>query len=173
MSETILVYATRWGATTETAKEIVRLLEDKFHLKVDLVNLKDKKTKNPDINDYKNVILGVSVAKFRWAKEGKNFLKKNKNMLLGKKLFVFVSSGGAGEAYQRKDFEKYKELQKKWIDNTLDKYNLHFTSRKAFGGRYVGQFSDRGDNRDWNVIRNWAEEIGTIISTGDKKIIDN
>jgi len=74
-----------------------------------------------------------------------------------------VSSGGAGEAYQKKDFEKYEKLQKKWIDNTLNKFNLQVTSRKALGGRYVGQFSHFGDNRDWGLIRTWAEEIGQII----------
>lgn len=164
MNKTILVYATRWGATTETAKKIISVLKEKFDIEVDLVNLKDKKNKNLDINEYENVILGVSVARFRWAKEGKQFLKDNKITLGNKKLFVFVSSGGAGDAYQNKDLEKYEKLQKKWIDNTLEKFNLQFTSRKALGGRYVGQFSDRGDNRDWGVICNWAEEIGRIIS---------
>ncbi|MFX0015805.1 MAG: flavodoxin domain-containing protein [Promethearchaeota archaeon] len=165
MNKTVLVYATRWGATTETAKEIIRVLNEKFQIEVDLINLKDKKSKNPDISAYENIILGVSVAKFRWAKEGKNFLKKNRKILAEKKLFVFVSSGGAGEAFQKKDYEKYEELQKKWIDNTLNKFNLQATSRRALGGRYVGQFSHLGDNRDWGLIQTWAEEIGTIIST--------
>ncbi len=173
MSKTILVYATRWGATTETAREIIRVIAEQFNIEVDLVNLKDKKTKIPDISSYENVIFGVSVAKFRWAKEGKNFLKKNKKALAGKKLFVFVSSGGAGDAYQKKEFEKYEKLQKKWIDNNLHKWNLQATSRKAFGGRYVGQYSHLGDNRDWDQIRSWAEEIGSIISTGAEKRNDN
>jgi menaquinone-dependent protoporphyrinogen IX oxidase len=164
MSNTILVYATRWGATTETAKEIIKVLNEKYNIEVDLVNLKDKKTKKPDITPYENVILGVSVARFQWAKEGKNFLKKNKNLLIGKKLFVFVSSGGAGDAYKENDLEKYEKLQYKWIDKTLNKLKLKYTSRKAMGGRYVGNFADRGDNRDWNMIRNWAEEIGQMIT---------
>ncbi len=164
MNNTVLVYATRWGATTETAMEIIRVIKEKFNIDVDLINLKDKKTRNPDISNYDNIILGVSVARFRWAKEGKNFLKKKRNTLAEKKLFVFVSSGGAGDAFKANDIEKYEQLQKKWIDNTLEKFNLQFTSRKALGGRYVGNFADRGDNRDWKVIRSWAEEIGFIIS---------
>ncbi|MFQ5979916.1 MAG: flavodoxin domain-containing protein [Candidatus Heimdallarchaeota archaeon] len=161
MGKTILAYVTRYGATTETATEIVRVLKDKFDIDVDLVDI--KANKNLDVSSYENVILGVSVAKFRWAKEGKKFLK---NDLAGKKLFVFVSSGTAGEAYQQKDLEKYEKLQKKWIDNVLAKNNLQYASRKALGGRFVGAFSNRGDNRDWDVIRKWAEEIGTIISEG-------
>lgn len=167
MSNTVLVYATRWGATEETAREIKKVLSEKYNIKVDLVNLKDKKRKenrNPDISPYENVITGVSVAKFRWAKEGKKFLKKNKTALIGKKLFIFVSSGGAGDAHQKKNLEEYERLQKKWIDNNLDKWGIKYTSRKAFGGRYVGNLSHLGDNRDWDQIRSWAEEVGTIIT---------
>ncbi len=169
MSKTILVYATRWGATEETAQEIKKVLSENHNIKVDLVNLKDKKKKenrNPDISPYENIIIGISVAKFRWAKEGKKFLKKNKKALSKKKLFIFVSSGGAGSAYQQKNLEEYERLQKKWIDNNLDKWGIPFTSRKAFGGRYVGNHSHLGDNRDWDQIRSWAEEVGGIISNG-------
>ena len=42
-TKTILVYATRWGTTTETAKEIIKVLNEEFNIEVDLVNLKDKK----------------------------------------------------------------------------------------------------------------------------------
>ncbi|MFX0173191.1 MAG: flavodoxin domain-containing protein [Candidatus Hodarchaeota archaeon] len=90
MNKTILVYATRWGATKETAKEIIRILNNKYQLEIDLVNLKEKKTKNPDIAPYKNIILGVSVAKFRWAKEGKNFLKKQNCYFKEKSICVCV-----------------------------------------------------------------------------------
>ena len=166
MNRTVLVYATRWGATEETACEISRILSEKYNIDVDLFNLKDKRKerRNPDISSYKNVIIGISVAKFTWAKEGKKFLKKNKSILADKKLFVFVSSGGAGEAYQRKDMKEYERLQKKWIDNNLKKWGIKFTSRKALGGRYVGGLADRGDVRDWNQIRSWAEEVGEIIT---------
>ena len=49
MSETILVYATRFGATTETAKEIIKVLNDNFRVEVDLVNLKDEKTNQKNL----------------------------------------------------------------------------------------------------------------------------
>ncbi len=159
MSKTILAYVTRYGATTETAKEIARVLKESFHIDVDLVDI--KANKKLDISSYETVRLGVSVAKFRWAKEGKKFLK---NDFSGKKLFVFVSSGTAGEAYQQKDFAEYEKIQTKYIDNMLKKQKLQYTSRKALGGRFVGAFSKRGDNRDWDVIREWAKEIGKIIS---------
>ncbi|MFX0173192.1 MAG: hypothetical protein ACFE9L_14950 [Candidatus Hodarchaeota archaeon] len=48
----------------------------------------------------------------------------------------------------------------------LNKFNLQATSRKALGGRHVGQFSHLGDNCDWELIRTWAEEIGSIIING-------
>lgn len=163
MNKTILVYATRWGATTETAKEIINVLKENHNIDVDLVNLKDKKNKNLDLSTYDNVILGVSFAKFRWAKEGKKFLKENRSSLEGKNIFVFISSGRCGDAHQKNDNEKYEKLQRKWIDDTLDKYNLEFTSRKAFGGVMPDKHNPV-DNRDWDVIRNWAEELGRIIN---------
>ncbi|MHA1207518.1 MAG: flavodoxin domain-containing protein, partial [Candidatus Hodarchaeales archaeon] len=111
ITKTILVYATRWGATTETAEEIIKVLKENFDIDVDLVNLKDKKTMNPDISSYDNIILGVSYAKFNWAKEGKSFLIRNKEILENKKLFVFISSGRCGGAWKSKNYEKYEGLQ--------------------------------------------------------------
>jgi menaquinone-dependent protoporphyrinogen IX oxidase len=164
MSETILVYATRFGATTETAKEIIKILNENFHIEVDLVNLKDKKTMNPDISCYDNVILGVSYARFNWAKEGKNFLTRNKEILENKKLFVFISSGRCGGAWKSKNYEKYQGFQKKFIDNKLAKLGLQFTSRRAFGGYYINQPPEKAETRDWDMIRSWAEEIGQIMT---------
>ncbi|MFW9993301.1 MAG: flavodoxin domain-containing protein [Candidatus Odinarchaeota archaeon] len=167
MNKTILAYATRWGATKETAEVIADILRGKYNIEVDLVDIKDKKNKNLDIRPYDNVILGVSVAIFRWAKEGKKFLKKNRDILPGKKFFVFVSSGGAGEAYEQNDLEKYERLQKKWIDDRLAKFKLHYTSCKAMGGRRTDQ---NWDNRNWAVIRGWADEIGGIITSTSTQV---
>lgn len=169
MSKTILVYATRWGATTETAREIIKVLKEKFGIDVDLVNLKDKNNetnRNPDISSYDNVILGVSYAKFNWAKEGMNFLKKNKEKLKNKKLFVFISSARCGGAWQSRNYEKHEELQKKFIDRKLEKVGVQFTSRRGFGGYYINQPPDKAETRDWKMIRAWAEEIGEIINSG-------
>ena len=69
-----------------------------------------------------------------------------------------------------KDMEEYERLQKKWIDNNLNKWGINYTSRKALGGRFVGNFADRGDNRDWNQIRSWAEEVGRSITTGINEV---
>ncbi|MHA1944634.1 MAG: flavodoxin domain-containing protein [Candidatus Hodarchaeales archaeon] len=165
MSKTILVYATRFGATAETAKEIIRVINQGFNIEVDLVNLKDKETGNPDISNYDNVILGVSYAKFNWAKEGKNFLKRNKEILENKKLFVFVSSGRCGGAWKSKNYSKYESLQKKFIDDKLGKIGLSLTSRRAFGGYYINQPPEKAETRDWDMIRSWANEVGQILSS--------
>ncbi len=155
-----MAYATRYGATTETAKVIAEVLRDNYNLEVDLVDI--KQNKNVDLTDYENIILGVSYAKFNWAKEGKKFLKQND--FEGKKLFVFISSGRAGGAFKDNDLEKYTKLQTKFIDNVLKKFKLEFTSRRAFGGRYVQGGKEKWDNRDWDDIRNWAQEVGELIT---------
>lgn len=168
MNKTILVYATRWGATGETAREIAKVMKEKHNIEVDLVNLKDKTNqanRNPDISMYDNVILGVSYAKFNWAKEGMNFLKKNKEKLQTKKLFVFISSARCGGAWKSKNYEKHANLEKKFIDKKVGKVGLQLTSRRGFGGYYINQPPDKAETRDWDMIRAWADEIGQLISS--------
>ncbi|MHA1167191.1 MAG: flavodoxin family protein [Candidatus Hodarchaeales archaeon] len=86
----LLAYATRYEATAEATETIAGVLGDKLSLEIDIKDL--KKEKNVDIEPYDNIILGVSIAKFNWAKEGKKFLE---NDFTGKKIHVFVSSGNA------------------------------------------------------------------------------
>ena len=155
MTKTLVAYATRWGTTAETSEAIAKVLREKHAISVDVVDI--KKQKNIDIEPYSSIILGVSVAIFRWAKEGKKFLKKHD--FNGKKLFVFVSSGRCGEAMEKNDQEEYKKRQKQYIDDPIKKLKLHLTSRKAFGGVYQEK-----DTRNWDVIRAWADEVGTLIA---------
>lgn len=166
MNKTMLVFATRWGATKETGEEILKVMKEKYNIEADLIDLKEKASKKylkENLDNYDNVILGASVAMFRWAKEGKKFLKKNKEILSNKKLFVYVSSGRAGKANQDNDLEEYNKWQKTYIDDVLEKIGLNFASRKAFGGVK----KKKGDTRDWEKIRGWAEEIGSMINSGE------
>ena len=159
MSKTLMAYATRYGATAETATTIADVLRDKYSLTVDIIDL--RKDRSVDLDQYQNIILGVSVAKFRWARAGVNFLK---NDLSDKKFFVFVSSGTAGAAAEKNDMEEYEKRQKKYIDDVLAKYNIQPVGRKAFGGRM--QFGKEvTDNRNWDVIKAWAEEVGKLITS--------
>ena len=163
MSKTLVAHVTRWGATTETAKTISDILKEEFSIETDFIDLKSVKKQRVDLDPYKNIIFGVSVAMFRWAKEGKNFLKQND--FTGKNMFAFVSSGRCGVARREGNQQEYEKWQKKYIDDVLAKYSVHYTSRKAFGGVYRQQGKPTDDSRNWDDIKGWAREVGEYISS--------
>src|SRR3990170_6110201 len=89
MMKTLIVYATRHGATAGTAEEIAKVLrEEGFEVKV--VNAKEEKIK--DISEYELVIVGSGLQMLRWTSEAEDFLKKFRNDLAKKKVALFISS---------------------------------------------------------------------------------
>ncbi|MHA2499111.1 MAG: flavodoxin domain-containing protein, partial [Candidatus Hodarchaeales archaeon] len=101
MSNTLLVFATRWGASAETATIIAAILREKFSFTVDVINL--KKTKEAiDLEKYANVIIGSSIAYERWTKEAKAFLA---NDFSEKKVAVFVCALHYSRRYLENVFE--------------------------------------------------------------------
>jgi len=88
--KTLIVYRTRYGATTGTSKEIANVLREEG-FEVWLVNAKEEKV--DDISEYELIIVGSGMKIDRWTKEPEKFLKKFKKELTKKKVAVFVSSG--------------------------------------------------------------------------------
>jgi menaquinone-dependent protoporphyrinogen oxidase len=87
--KTLIVYGTRYGATTGTSKEIAKVLrEEGFEIKV--VNAKEEKIK--DISEYELVIVGSGMQMGKWTGEADDFLKKFHSELGQKKLAIFASS---------------------------------------------------------------------------------
>ena len=108
----LIVYDTRYGATEITSKDISNVLEEKG-VDVDLINLKPLNIEQwPDPVQYDGIIVGSSVAMFRWKKKPKKFLKKNKKKFVNKILAVFVSCGTCVT-----DPEKARE---KYLDKIMD-----------------------------------------------------
>src|SRR3990170_603988 len=107
MMKTLIVYATRYGATAGTSEEIARILrEEGFDIKV--VNAKEEKIK--DISEYELVIVGSGLQMFKWTGEAEDFLKKFRNDLAEKKVALFVSS--MKQVYKREG--KKDEVEKAW-----------------------------------------------------------
>ena len=78
----LIVYDTRYGATEITSRDISDVLEEKG-VDVDLINLKPlKMVQWPDPEQYNGIIVGSSVAMFRWKKKPKKFLSKNKKIFM-------------------------------------------------------------------------------------------
>jgi menaquinone-dependent protoporphyrinogen IX oxidase len=73
-NKTLIIYATRGGATEDYAKAFDSVLTDEFKMQVDIINL--SMDHNPNLTPYRNVIVGMGIQKFRMYEEGVEFLEK-------------------------------------------------------------------------------------------------
>ena len=128
--KTLLAYGTRYGATSTTAKEIGRVLNEKgFDVKV----ADAKKEKIRDITQYELVVIGTGLQFGRWTGEVEWFLKKNQKTLADKKVAIFVST--MKSLLEREG--KTKQLigdRKMELDNKVAKYSFNPVSLGFFGG---------------------------------------
>ena len=87
--KTLIVYATRYGATAETSQEIAKFLrEENFEVKV----VDAKKEKIKDISEFELVIVGGGLKMGKWTSESDDFLKNFQKDLAQKKVAIFVYS---------------------------------------------------------------------------------
>ena len=147
MSEntTLIAYATRGGTTEEYANAISIVLTDEFHMQADVVNL--KKTRNLDVSQYHNIIVGAGIRIFRMHKEGAQFLEKTN---FGEKTVgIFLSS-----------LVPREEAIAKYIDPLLHKNpTLKPIAVDVFGGRMrlLGRTSQ--DETDIEKAKAWTRNI--------------
>jgi menaquinone-dependent protoporphyrinogen oxidase len=106
--KTIILYATKYGATEDIAKRIGSKIEDSI-----IHNLKEKL---PALDNFDCIIFGSPVYAGAIRREAKAFLTQNANILTGKKFGLFLCGLGAEnkEAYFNANFspellEKAKE----------------------------------------------------------------
>ena len=153
-SKTLVAYMTKGGATEEAANVIADVLREKFGLAVDVVNL--RRQPNPDIAQYRNIVVGGGVRAGKVYKEAVEFVKQD---LSGKRVAFFICSGAAGNALHHDGVaEKYIT---KGLANTL---NVKLVAMEAFGGciRIFGKAVT--DRRDPAKVQAWAEELGKKFS---------
>lgn len=151
VNETLIVYATKSGATEEYASMIEKVLRDKFGLEVDVVNL--RKNKKPDFTPYSNVIIGSGVRRGKWYGEAKKFLD---NDFGDRKVAIFLASRRAGTP------EMCNEAVKNYITDVLAKHpHIKPVAAEAFGGIKKNK-KERIilDLRDPAKAKTWTEELG-------------
>jgi len=180
MSKALIVYGTRYGATTSTSEEIANILRQEG-LEVRVVNAKQEKVK--DIAEYELVIVGSGIQINRWTGEPEKFLKKFQKDLARKKVALFVCCGSASQAVNGGKPETAEKAKTKYLDEKAAKYNLQPVALGFFGGVYnynktpwwakkaleaerpkieaAYKETQPGiyDTRDWNAIRSWAKEL--------------
>jgi len=169
LSETLIVYGTRYRATTEACAVIQKILEEEFKHHVEIWDLKDWRS-CPDLSDFDNVIVASGIKYGKWTENSLKYLKSN---FTDKKVAVFISSYYAGEE------ERYEYAYENFLVKVLEEYpNLKPVEIAAFGGRIpkkeLPNFADEKvlsrmldhqlDNRDWDKIESWARKLGKVFS---------
>ena len=178
--KTLIVYGTRYGATTGTSEEIAKILQGEgFDVKV--VNAKEEKIK--DISPYDLIVVGSGLQFGRWTGEAEDFLKRFQKELAQKKVALFVSTMKTVTEREGKT-EELEKTRKMELEDKVTKYNLQPISLGFFGGvldfnkmniitrKTVGflrpQLEKDGfkesppgvyELRDWEEIRGWAKEL--------------
>lgn len=181
MNKALIVYGTRYGATTRTSEEIAQTLRQEG-LDVEVVNAKAQKIK--DISPFNLVIVGSGIQIDRWTGEPEDFLKKFQKELTTKKLALFVCCGSATDKTKPEASERAK---RKYLEEKAAKYRLQPIALGLFGGIYnynnlpwfgkKAMEMDRSrvaaayketepgiyDTRDIKVIQDWARELAQKI----------
>ncbi len=177
----LIIYGTRFGATTTTSEEIARVLRDQG-CDVRIVNAKEEKVK--DISEYDLIVVGSGMMIDRWTSEPEKFLKKFQKELAQKKVALFVSSGAPAIMDDEGKESEIARIRAKYLDEKAAKYNLEPVALGFFGGIWdfnnmpwwSKKFAEIGrpkveaagiketgpgiyDTRDWDAIRTWAKEL--------------
>ncbi|VVB62491.1 Flavodoxin domain protein [uncultured archaeon] len=129
--KTLIVYATRYGATALTSHEIAKiLLEENFEVKVVDVN----KEKIKDILEFELVIVGGGLKMDRWTGESGDFLKNFQKDLAQKKVAIFVSSAMKSLFERQGKTEDLQKIKKSHLEDEALKHHLNPIALGLFGG---------------------------------------
>lgn len=107
INNTLIVYASRHGTTTQYAKSLLKLLDGN----VDLCSLDERANSMPDMSFYDTIVIGGSIHYGKNSKLVVSFVEKNKELLKSRRLGLFVTSFYEGERAQKQLNNAYpKEL---------------------------------------------------------------
>lgn len=159
----LVAVASKHGSTYEIAEAIVDEIQ-KAGLTADLREI----NQNPYLPDYDAAIIGSAVYMGRWLSEATKFLEKNQEQILKMPIWLF-SSGPLGDDLVEEEGEPYN-LNELWAATNardhkvfvgkLDKNDL------GLGEKLVVRLvkAPTGDFRDWQDIKNWTEEIVSVLA---------
>lgn len=171
MSNRILVtYASRTGSTAEVAEAIGRTLSD-GGAQVDVIPMQDVK----DLSLYQAVVAGSAIRGSKWLPEAMQFVQTHRSVLAQKRTAMFTVC----IAMAMKNAANYRSGLMNWMvpARTLVKPLREglFAGRLDFSkipwnkdgillrlSVVLGIFP-RGDHRDWNAIRAWAETVVPVL----------
>jgi menaquinone-dependent protoporphyrinogen oxidase len=172
MNKRILVtYASRTGTTAEVAAAICRILSESG-ARVDILPMQEVK----DLAPYEAVIAGSAIRAARWLPEAVEFIRAHQLTLRHKPFAMYTVCITLAMA----DTEQYRSAVSGWtapvraivpplreglFAGMLDFSKLPFNweTLKLRATVAMGIFP-RGDRRDWNAVRSWAESLKPMLS---------
>ncbi len=171
----LVVYASRYGATQEIAERIAATLrQQSLEASVQAANHAD------DPAGYDAAVIGSAVYYFRWMKSATDFVRRNRNALAARPVWLFSSGPLGTEANDDQGRDKRTVPEPKEIAElketirprdhrvffgVLDPKKLGFTHRlmlKLPVNRDNAIFPV-GDFRDWNDVEAWASGIAQVL----------
>ena len=172
MTNRVLVtYASRAGSTKEVAEAIGKTLSE-GGMKVDVTSM-DKVT---DLSAYDAVVAGSAIRGSKWLPEAVEFIQRHRSALGEKRLAMFTVC----ITLAMKNGENYRSGVMGWVAPV--RAMVHPLSEGLFAGMLdfsklpfnwdtlmlrvavlFGVFP-RGDHRDWNAVRSWAEDLTPVLS---------
>ena len=171
MNNKILVtYASRAGSTMEVAQAIGKTLGEE-RAQVDVIPMQDVK----DLSPYRAVIVGSAIRKSKWLPEAIQFVRAHQETLRHKPLAMFTVC----ITLAMLNGEQYRSAVAGWtapvralvrplseglFAGMLDfnKLPINWDTLKLRATVAAGIFP-RGDHRDWNAIRAWAESLKPML----------
>lgn len=171
MTNRILVtYASRTGSTAEVAEAIGKTLSG-GDAQVDVIPMNEVK----DLSPYQAVVAGSAIRASRWLPEAVQFIQLHRSELAQKRFAMFTVC----ITLAMKNAANYRSAVMDWIAPVramvrplseglfagrldfakmpFNKDTLMFRLSVAFG------IFPRGDHRDWNAIRSWAESLKPVL----------
>jgi menaquinone-dependent protoporphyrinogen oxidase len=171
MTNKILVtYASRTGTTAEIAN-LIRIILAKNGAEVDVLPVQEVK----DLSPYQGVVAGSAIRAARWLPEAVQFVRAHQSMLRHKPFAMYTVC----ITLAMQNGEKYRNAVREWtapvrtivpplseglfagmIDFKRLPFNWETLKLRATVG--MGIFP-RGDQRDWNAVRAWAESLQPLL----------
>ena len=166
MSTSVLVgYATRHGSTQEVAEAVAETLRDSG-LAVDVQPVGEVRS----LDGYSAVVLGAPLYMYRWHKDARRFLSRQRKALAERAVAVFA----LGPVHDPHDEEEWQDSWSQ-LNKELAKYPwFRPVALEMFGGKFdpellrfpinvmAGQ-EPATDIRDWAAIRDWASNLPALL----------
>lgn len=167
----LVVYASKYGATRGIAERIAARMTDSRH-DATVMAAKDVR----DLEGYDAFIVGSAVYIGSWMKEAAEFVRRNRDALATKPVWLF-SSGPVGTTVLQENIRETsvpKEIAEfqtrirpkghRVFFGAFDHTRLDFGHRIVYAMPAMKKIMVDGDVRDWPNIDAWAAEIADALT---------